>query len=132
MLHADPNAYVQGEEFPACAHFDHDWSDEKAYSMGYRLAFATDYANRIDGNDGQLFGAPLLSDKIQMYVSDIYRTVFIKKTETVDDWYDVTLHRYQLQEKDLQNSTMNPEGIKNAYLIHLSTIHIRIHIFDSR
>lgn len=111
MASQDPNEYVQGEQFPACAHFDHDWTDEKAYSMGYRLAFVTDYANRIEGNDGQLFGAPQTSNKIQMFVSDIYRTLFLEYTDSVDDWYDVTLYRYQLQMKDLANSTLNPEGI---------------------
>jgi hypothetical protein len=110
MASQDPDAYVQGEQFPACEHFQYEWSDETAHSKGYRLAFATDYANRIEGNDGQLFGAPALSDKILMFVSDIYRTLFVEKTDTVSDWYDVTLHRYELQMKDLQNASMNPEG----------------------
>lgn len=110
MASQDPDEYEQGVQFPACAHFQHDWTAEKAHSMGYRLAFANDYANRIEGNDGQLFGAPALSEKVQMYVADIYRSLFLHRTDTVKDWYDVTLHRYQLQMKDLQNASMNPEG----------------------
>ena len=110
MASQDPDEYVQGEQFPACAHFNHDWTDQEAYDMGYRLIFANDYANRIGGNDGELYGAPTNSEKIQMYIGDIYRTLFLHKTDTVKDWYDVTLHRYQLQMKDLQNATMNPEG----------------------
>lgn len=110
MASQDPNDYVQGEQFPSCELYNYDWSDETAYAKGYRLAFATDYANRIEGGDGTLYGAPAISDKLQVYISDIYRTLFLEKTDTISDWYDVTLHRYQIQMKDLQNASMNPEG----------------------
>lgn len=110
MASQDPDGYIQGEQFPACQHFDHDWTPEEAHSKGYRLAFATDYANRVEGGDGQIFGAPAVSEKIQMYINDIYRTLFLERTSSVTDWYDVTLHRYQLQPKDLMNATSTPEG----------------------
>lgn len=102
-------AYEKGVEYPACELFQYDWNETTARSKGYTLAFATDLANRIDGGDGQMFAAPMTSDKVQMYIPDIYRTLFMEHTGDHDQWHDVKLRRYQLQLKDLQNVTENPE-----------------------
>ena len=102
-----PN-YVEGEMFPACAHFQNDWNATEAEEHGYREAYATEYANRIQGTDASLYGYPVTSEKLATYVSDIYRSAFLELTGIVTDWYDVPLRRYELQEKDLQNSTLWP------------------------
>lgn len=96
-------------EYPACELYDSAWNATTAKAKGYAQAFATDYANRIGGGDGQLFPAPMRADKIQVYIPDIYRTLYLKHTADNKEWYDVKLRRYQLQMKDLQNSTENLE-----------------------
>ncbi len=101
--------YNKGTDFAACPHFQLGWNKSMAESQGYTLAFATDFANRIDGCDGNQYGRPLRSDKIILYVSDIYRTVFIQHTSN-EDWHGVSLRRYRLQQKDLYNATMNPNA----------------------
>jgi len=107
--------YVQGQEFPACAHYQAEWTPQEAEAHGYTQAFATEYANRIGGTDGQMFGAPTTSEKIQMYVFDIYRTLFLQYEGDNSDWHGVTLRRYGLQMKDLQNYTMNPSEAWQYY-----------------
>lgn len=87
-----PN-YVEGEMFPACALFQNDWTAEQAEAHGYRIAYNTDYANRIQGTDASLFGWPVTTDKLAVYVSDIYRSAFLIQSATVNDWYDVELRR---------------------------------------
>mmetsp|Transcript_9558 Transcript_9558/g.17942 ORF Transcript_9558/g.17942 Transcript_9558/m.17942 type:complete len:704 (-) Transcript_9558:163-2274(-) len=105
----DPDAYVKGVEYPACELYQYDWNETTARSKGYTLAFATDYANRIEGGDANLFQAPMTDDKVQIYIPDIYRTLFLEHTGDNEDWYDVKLRRYQIQPKDLQNATENVE-----------------------
>jgi hypothetical protein len=107
--------YQQGVNFPACQNYQSTWTPEEALASGYVQAFATDYANRIDGTDGNMFGAPTLSDQVQIYVSDIYRTVFLNYEKDTTDWHGVTLRRYGLQLKDLQNATMNPTEAPQYY-----------------
>ena len=108
-LHISTDDYIKGQEYPACELFNSDWNESTAISKGYALAFATDYANRIAGSDGELFSAPLTDDKVQMYVPDIYRTLYLEHTGDNEDWYSVKLRRYQLQIKDLQNASQNLE-----------------------
>jgi hypothetical protein len=100
--------YVKGVEFPACELYQYDWNETTAREKGYTQAFATEYANRIAGGDGQLFPAPMTDGKVQMYIADIYRSVYLEYTGDNQDWYNVKLRRYQLQLKDLQNVTDNP------------------------
>lgn len=107
--------YQQGVNFPACQNYQADWTSEEALAKGYVQAFATDYANRIEGTDGNMFGAPTLGDQVQIYVSDIYRTVYLKYTKDTTDWHGITLRRYQLQLKDLQNVSMNPTEAPQYY-----------------
>lgn len=101
--------YKPGYEYPACGHFQYEWTMQEAYEAGYVLAFATDYANRIAGGDGTLYGRPVDTDLIQVYISDIYRTAYVKKLNVVWDWYNVELFRYSLQMKDLYNISLNPQ-----------------------
>jgi hypothetical protein len=107
--HPSAAAYTKGAEYPACELFQYAWNASTAQAKGYAQAFATDYANRIAGNDAQLFPAPMTQDKIQMYIPDIYRTLYLAHTGDHEEWHDVKLRRYQLQMKDLQNSTENPK-----------------------
>lgn len=74
------------------------------------MVFETDYANRIAGTDATMFGRPVTSPKLQIYVSDIYRTVYIEHTKDTRDWHKIKLRRYQLQTKDLYNATLNPNS----------------------
>jgi hypothetical protein len=80
----------------------------KIEANGYRLVFETDYANRIAGTDATMFGRPVTSPKILIYVNDIYRTCFIEHKKDVRDWHQIKLRRYGLQTKDLYNTTLNP------------------------
>lgn len=97
MDSVDFKDFKPGYEFPSCAHFQYDWTEAEIEKAGYVRAWATDYANRIDGNDGTLIGRPVSSDLIQMYVSDIYRTAYLEKSDIVFDWYNVELFRYYFQ-----------------------------------
>jgi hypothetical protein len=102
------DGYVEGQEFPWCEPFQLEWDEATAYSKGYVLVFATPYANRIAGTDGNMFGAPADSEKVLMYINDIYRTAFSIYEKDTDDWHGITLRRYGVQNKDSQNATMNP------------------------
>jgi hypothetical protein len=86
--------FKAGFEYPACAHFQYEWNETEIAEAGYVRAFATDYANRIEGNDGSMFGRPVTDNLIQMYIGDIYRTAFMEKKKVVYDWYNVELFRY--------------------------------------
>lgn len=94
-------------QFAACEYFHTDWTDKQAEAAGYVKPFGSAFANRIEGTDGNMFGRPVTSEKIQIFVFDIYRSLFLEHTEDVD-WSGVTLRRYQLQDRDLQNSTTYP------------------------
>lgn len=101
--------YIEGEMFPACELYDGDWTPEIAAAKGYIQPFATPYANRIAGTDATLFGRPLTTEKLQVFISDIYRSAYLIKTKDID-WYGVNVFRYSLQIKDLLNATLNPEN----------------------
>lgn len=101
------SAYNEGTEFPACDHFQYEWDEETAAAKGYTLPFATDYANRIAGSDANQYGRPLTNDKFQVFISDIYRSAYLKK-EKMADWYGIPVKRFAIQSKDMENSTINP------------------------
>ena len=110
-MHSQPvDGYIEGEEFPWCEDFQLDWSLETASEKGYVLVYGTSYANRIEGSDGRTFGAPVDYDKVQIYVSDIYRSSFSIYEKTTDDWHGVKLRKYIVNLKDAENATTNPEN----------------------
>lgn len=100
--------YQPGVNAPACAHWDESWTDEQAVEHGYVKPWMTDYANRIEGTDGNLYGRPVDTERIQIFSYDIYRGGFMLYKKDVYDWYDVKLRRYGIQAKDMWNSTLNP------------------------
>lgn len=102
--------YQEGSMFPCCYPFQNDWTDEEAEAHGYTQPFGSSYANRIKGSDANMIGRPVDTDKVQVFISDIYRSAFLIYEGDVNDWYDVKLRRYGLQAKDLWNSTLNPEN----------------------
>ncbi len=85
------------------------WNETVAEDKGYVRPFATDYANRVMGTDANMYGRPVRSEKIQVFVSDIYRSLYIEHQADVD-WNGVTLRRYGLQTKDMLNAAENPEN----------------------
>ena len=117
------STYNEGSEFPACPLFQTDWTAEEASANGYVLPFDTDYANRIAGTNGDMFGRPVTTEKVQIFVNDIYRSCYLYHAEDTD-WGGVNLRRFELQLKDLENATLNPtnsqyysfghNGVENA------------------
>ena len=90
----DPDEYIEGKEFPACTHFQNEWSDQEAYEAGYRKPWSSTYANRIEGTDGQMHGNPVDTDKIQIFSADIYRAAYFPLIDPdVTDWYNIPLRR---------------------------------------
>lgn len=111
----DPTKYEEGIEFPACELWNGDWTDEEAVKKGYTKPFANDYSNRIEGTDATMFGRPIRNDLAQVFISDIYRSAYLRRADIVD-WYGVKAHRFEIQLKDMDNSTTNPENA--AYFQH--------------
>lgn len=101
--------YIEGEEFPACAHYQNDWDEETAKAMGYTLPFDTPYANRIEGSDANQYGRPLTNKKYQVFISDIYRSAYLE-FKSMESWYGIDVKRFSLQSKDMLNATQNPEN----------------------
>lgn len=102
--------YTEGKEFPACAHFQRDWTDAEATAHGYVQPFGSAFANRVEGSDCTLFGRPMTSKKVQLFLSDIYRSAFAIHTEDVS-WYNgIPLRRYGIQYIDMLNASMNPNN----------------------
>ena len=99
--------YTEGEQFAACELFQYEWTEQEAYDKGYRRPFATDYANRIWGTDANAFGRPITSSKLAVFISDIYRSCYLQYSQD-EDWNGVTTRRFNIQPKDLENSTANP------------------------
>ena len=64
---------MEGEQFPACALFQPDWTPEEAEAAGYIQPWATPYANRVKGTNGDQYGPTVDSDLLQIYIYDIYR-----------------------------------------------------------
>ena len=94
MASQNESEYTEGQEFPWCEAFQLEWNKSTAYDKGYVLVFASDYANRIQGTDGNIFGAPADSEKMLMYINDIYRTAFSIYQKDTTDWHGVRLRRY--------------------------------------
>lgn len=49
------------------------------------------------------------SEKLSLYVNDVYRSTYALFSKTTDDWHGVTLRRYEVNPKDSQNVSTNPE-----------------------
>ena len=109
VLSQNTSLYTEGEQFPACSYFQAEWTDEQASHAGYRKPFATNYANRIHGINGNGFGRPVLTSQVGLFLSEIYRSVYASYKGN-EDWNGVTVRRYGLQPKDLENSTTNPSN----------------------
>lgn len=101
--------FVEGEMFPACSQFQNDWTDEQAELYGYKKPWSSDYANRIEGTDGQIHGAPVDTDKIQIFSSDIYRSAYFPVIETdITNWHNIKLRRYTFNPNDNLNTETRP------------------------
>jgi hypothetical protein len=115
--------YQEGIDFPACPHFQYEWSDAIAESKGYTKPFATEFANGIRGTDAQMFGRPVRTGKLQVFIQEIYRSAYLEEVGNMD-WNGVSLKRFGLQDKDMFNASMNsanaqyyaygPSGLENA------------------
>mmetsp|Transcript_28012 Transcript_28012/g.47086 ORF Transcript_28012/g.47086 Transcript_28012/m.47086 type:complete len:810 (-) Transcript_28012:345-2774(-) len=103
------SAYDDTKQYPACEHFQYEWDAETIEAKGYVKPFATDYANRIAGTDANSFGRPVTTERLQVFISDIYRSCFLKYSEDVM-WNNVKLRRYDIQPKDMLNATLNEEN----------------------
>ncbi len=103
--------YTEGVEWPSCPYYDRSWDSDEALieKYGYTIPWADDYANRIAGTDATMFGRPVTSDKVQVFISDIYRSAYLEHQENTY-WYSVPVRRYGIQLKDLSNITVNPEN----------------------
>lgn len=109
MASQNTSLYEEGVQFAMCENFQNEWTDEEAEGHGYAKPFATDYANRIEGTDANGFGRPVTNEKMQIYISDIYRSAYLLH-ESDENWDGIWLNRYKLQPKDLENATVNPEN----------------------
>ena len=109
MASQNTSLYTEGQEFPACEFFQREWNETIAKKKGYSLPFATDYANRIEGSDANMYGRPVTTNKVQVFVSDIYRSVFLINTGT-EDWKGIPVKHFTINTKDLYNATQNPEN----------------------
>lgn len=107
MSSQDPDAYVEGKEFPACELYDLSWNESVAESKGYALAWATDAANAVIGNTGEIFGPGLNKDLTRVFIGDIYRSALLEHSSTVN-WYGVDLYRLTIRVQDMLNSTAYP------------------------
>lgn len=111
------------EQWPACWPFQTSWTEEEANANGYFTTWTTPFANRISGTDGSLNRHPAQQDLIEMFLSDIYRTVEAGFFGVVNDFYDLKLNRYGVRSVDLQNASVvpanaaynqyGPEGLAN-------------------
>lgn len=103
------NPWNEGTEFPACPYFQYEWTEEEAAAHGYTTPFATDFANGIRGTDANMFGRPVRTNKLQVFVSDIYRSVYLEEQSQMD-WAGINLKVFGIQQKDMLNSTNNPNN----------------------
>lgn len=101
--------FVEGEMFPACSQFQYDWTDEEADAHGYRVAWASDYANRVEGTDGQIYGAYIDTDTLQIFSYDIYRAAYFPLIDPdIDNWHSIKLRRYTFNPEDNYNVATRP------------------------
>jgi len=103
------SGYVEGVNFPACELFDLAWNESTIRSKGYTAAWEDAQANLVYGRycAGELFPRPLDPDYTGVFVGDIYRGALLERTST-EDWYGVQLSRLQIQQIDMDNSTVYP------------------------
>jgi hypothetical protein len=94
---ANSTNYNKETEFPSCQNFQTDWTHEYAVSQGYTLGWNTEYANRIEGSNGDMFGRPVTSELEQVYIGDVYRGFYFEFTGMVDDWEGIELRRYEIR-----------------------------------
>lgn len=104
---APDKPYDDTSEYPACPYYQRDWTDKQAAQHGYTVPWGSDYACRIAGTDGNMFGRPVTSHKLQVFIGDMFRGFFLSHQGSVD-WYGIKLHKYMMQYKDMLNATMNP------------------------
>ena len=101
--------FVEGEMFPACSQFQFDWTPEEALERGYVQPWSSDYANRVRGTDGQIYGAYVDTDKVQIFSYDIYRSAyFILIDPSVTNWHNIKLRRYTFDPLDNYNVETRP------------------------
>lgn len=105
----DQEPYIEGEEFPACDHFQRDWTVAQAREHGYAQPFDGDYANRVQGSDCTLFGRPVTSPKAAVFISDVFRSAYAQQV-SIESWYGIPVHRFGIQYKDMLNASVNPEN----------------------
>lgn len=110
MASQNTSAYVEGKEFPTCEFYQYEWNETVAESKGYTTPFATDYANRIQGCDANMFGRPVTTDHVQAFISDIYRGAFMETLEFNTDWYGITTRKLGLQMQDIENASVVPSN----------------------
>lgn len=97
------------QQWPACVHYQSEWTEAEAEANGWVPTWATDYANSISGSDCTFFPREVSQKEIGCFISDIYRSASIE-FDGHSDLYGVQLRRYGLREQDLLNATANPEN----------------------
>lgn len=105
-------AYEEGKEAPSCALFQKEWTPLQAKAHGYVQPFGSSYANRVAGSDCTLFGRPIISKKVQLFLSDVYRAAYAIHIQNVE-WYNkIPLRRYGIQYIDMLNASLNPHNVQ--------------------
>jgi hypothetical protein len=101
--------FVEGDMFPACSQFQRHWGPAQALAHGYVQPWASDYANRVAGTDGQIYGNYVDSDALQIYSYDIYRSAYFNLIDpTVLNWHNIQLRRYSYNAADNYNVETRP------------------------
>jgi hypothetical protein len=62
----------------------------------------------VYGFDGEMFGRPMRSKTIDVFIGDIFRAVKLNHTTSLTDWYDVKLKRYEVKYSEILNATSAP------------------------
>jgi hypothetical protein len=97
------------QEWPACVHYQSDWTPEEAAAYGWVPVWANDYANRVVGSDCSFFPREVSQKQLECFISDIYRTAYVAYEGNVG-LHNVNLRRYGLRYEDLLNATEYPEN----------------------
>jgi hypothetical protein len=90
-----------------CYKFQYEWSKDEAECHGYYPMFATDDANVIIGTDGTQTGQFPMKDDIQVFIDDLYRSSKLTFKGERDDFHGITLRRYGIDDRDLDNAATN-------------------------
>jgi len=111
------------DDVPTCAQFQLDWTTEEARENGWEKMFSGNGANVIEGTDGSQTGweGKILDDEmLPVYIDDLYRSVQLRYSGDVEDWY-IPLRRYGIDNTDLapnsdydQNAFTGLENITKA------------------